>query len=270
MGKIGLFIVLITSVIAAMFSFYSDICKNPVMRDDYSLVFEDNFDGDELDLSKWFHRSPGARRSGFSAPSQVKVKNGNLIIAQEYLTDGEYGEGWYVGAICAKRRFTRGYFECRCICNKTVKDGFWSAFWLQAQHPYEPEISKGGPGGAEIDILEAFVNERGVPQACFNIHVAGKKFSKKAEKGKLDSKSVKKKTMPTCFTEYHTYALEWTDKCYTLYIDGKWTACSTWGDGVSQVPEEIILSLEPSGNAPEDKKLTSEFIVDYVRVYQKK
>ena len=46
----------------------------------YKLVFEDNFEGKELDLNKWQYRGSGARRCGFNAPSQVFLNNGHLIL----------------------------------------------------------------------------------------------------------------------------------------------------------------------------------------------
>ena len=52
--------------------------------ENYALVFEDDFDGDTLDLSKWDYRASGPRRCGFNAPSAVRVENGNLILRQEY------------------------------------------------------------------------------------------------------------------------------------------------------------------------------------------
>ena len=102
--------------------------------ENYALVFEDDFDGDTLDLSKWEYRSSGPRRCGFNSPAQVRVENGHLILRQEY-RDGEYGPGWYAGMIRAKQRFLRGYFEIRCICSEALPGGFWSAFWIQANNP---------------------------------------------------------------------------------------------------------------------------------------
>ena len=123
---------------------------------DYTLVFSDEFDADELDTDVWYTRANGARRSGYNGASQIRQENGNLIITGEYLENGEYGEGWYAGAVALKQKYTKGYFEIRCICNDS-KD-FWSAFWFQGNHSYDPELSKGGIGGAEIDIFEAFGN----------------------------------------------------------------------------------------------------------------
>ena len=233
----------------------------------YKLVFEDDFNGDSLDLTKWNYRALGARRCGYNGKSQVQLKDGNLILSQKYF-DGEYGEGWYGGMILARPRFCRGYFEIRCICNENHRPfDFWSAFWFQADHPYTPEYSRGGPGGAEIDIIEALENMGGVPGIESNIHVAGMKHPVLDDP--TNHPPVYRVNIPDCFKEYHTYALEWTDKVYRFFVDGKMYAETSWGDGVSEVTEDLIVSIEVPAKCDQPHDKESAFIVDYVRVYQK-
>ncbi|MBQ8899023.1 MAG: family 16 glycosylhydrolase [Clostridia bacterium] len=239
----------------------------------YKLVFEDDFNGDSLDTTKWRCRRSGKRRCGYNADSQVSVENGNLVIRQKYF-DGEFGPGWYSGWVGAIPRFIRGYFEVRCICNKNVRSGpdinpFWSAFWVQARHPYEAEFSQGGPGGAEIDVVEALENFGGMPGIESNIHVKGMKTPPLLG-DPTDHPPVVRLNIPDCFTAYHTYALEWTDKVYRFFCDGKMYFETSWGDGVSRVDEEVILSLEHAFSSEGIALDTeSEYIIDYVRVYQK-
>lgn len=266
MQKIIAFFTAIVAFFTSMFSTLRLKLIYPLNKEKYSLVFEDNFNGNELDRSKWDDYGVGTGRSGFISPSQVKVKNGNLIITQEYRTDGQFGEGWYVGGISTKQDFTRGYFECRCKCNKTTYDGYWSAFWLLSENSANPEISKGGVGGAEIDIVEAFVDKFGVPTAFNVIHAAGEKNGVKGPIGQ----TVAKTKMATLFTMYHTFALEWTENEYTFFIDGVRIASSNFYGGVLKLPAKVMLTLENSYHPPKDKNTTSEFKVDYVRVYQKK
>ena len=242
----------------------------------YKLVFEDDFNGDSLDITKWKYGRSGKRRCGYNAESQVSVENGNLIIRQKYF-DGEFGPGWYAGVIRTKQEFIRGYFEIRCICNETRRfntdrlNPFWSAFWLSTmppRTPYKAESSLGGPGGAEIDVIEALENQGGLPGVESNIHVKGMKKPYLIES--TDHPPVFRVNIPDCFTAYHTYALEWTDKVYRFFCDGKMYAETGWGDGVSEVPEHPIISLEHAFSdegIPLDTE--SEFIVDYVRIYQK-
>ncbi|MBR7137161.1 MAG: glycoside hydrolase family 16 protein [Clostridia bacterium] len=242
----------------------------------YTLVFEDNFDGKTLDLEKWQYRGSGARRCGFNAPSQVFLDRGNLILKYQYRTDGEFGEGWYAGMISARQRFTRGYFEIRCICNDPAGSDFWSAFWLQARAPYTAEISRGGIGGAEIDIIEAFRDRDrtptypGSPGVETNIHVTGMKNPPYEFAGHSTQHPYPIRTnIPDCFTEFHVYGCEWTDEVYRFYVDGRLVGETNWGDGVSEVDEELIISLELPGETAAAKERSGEMIVDYVRVYQK-
>ena len=119
----------------------------------YELVFEEEFEGDTLNTDKLHVRGEGTERGGFESASQVSLRDGNLVITGEYLEDGKFGPGWYAAEVILNERYKQGYFECRCICN--ADPAMWSAFWIQASHPYEAAYSQGGVGGAELDIMES-------------------------------------------------------------------------------------------------------------------
>lgn len=235
----------------------------------YSLVFEDEFLGDSLDTDVWEYRGSGSRRGGYNAESQVELKDGNMIITGDYQTDGTYGEGWYTGMVKLRERYCKGYFEIRCKVN--AGSGFWSAFWIQADSPYTASVSKGGVGGAEIDIFESmsYDNALGKDSVCQTIHCAGVD----GETEGFQSERLGDFYGDNIYTEYNTYGLEWTDTEYIFYINGVETRRSSFGNGVSQVPEDVIVSLE----IPDEEKLatldkdnyTTEYVVDYVRIYQK-
>lgn len=235
----------------------------------YSLVFEDEFDGTELDTQAWKYCNSGVRRGGYRAPSQVEVKDGNCVITAEYLEDGEFGAGWYAGDLALREWYKQGYYEIRCKAN----DGgaFWSAFWIMAAHPYEAEYSKGGIGGAELDIFEANcwddpMSRNAVSQT---IHCAGVDGVQEGFQsyllGFFKGNDI--------YNEYNTYGLEWTEDEYIFYVNGVETCRSSFGNGTSQVEEEVRVSLE----VPDAEKLESldketyhsEFVIDYVRIYQK-
>ncbi|MBQ2904367.1 MAG: glycoside hydrolase family 16 protein [Clostridia bacterium] len=235
----------------------------------YSIVFEDEFEGTQLNTDVWEYRGSGPRRGGFNAESQVRVENGNMIMTGDYQTDGTYGEGWYTGMVKLKEQYCRGYFEIRCIVNDGP--GFWSAFWLQADAPYTASVSKGGVGGAEIDIFESmsYDNSIGRDSVCQTIHCAGVDG---VEEG-FQSERLGDFYGNNIYEEYNTYGLEWTEDEYIFYINGVETRRTSFGNGVSEVPEDVIVSLE----IPDEDKLSqldkdnykTEFIVDYVRIYQK-
>ena len=228
----------------------------------YELVFYDEFEGDSLDLDKWYYRGSGADRGGFTAPSQVSLKDGNVVLTGEYLADGEYGAGWYGGEIALHEWYKNGYFEIRCICSEG--DAFWSAFWLQAEHPYEAEYSKGGVGGAELDIFECFDED------CITstIHCAGVD----GEKEGFQSAVLGDFKVPEPYEQYNTYGLEWTDDEYIFYINGVETTRSTFGNGVCEEKLQPIVSLcTPDAEKFEgfENDYQCQFIVDYVKIYQK-
>jgi beta-glucanase (GH16 family) len=199
----------------------------------------------------------------------VKVENGNMVMTGEYLPNGNYGEDWYTGMIKLKERYCKGYFEIRCIVNSDP--GYWSAFWIQADSPYTASVSKGGIGGAEIDIFESMSleNKIGKNSIAQTIHCAGvdgvQEGFQSERLGDFYGKNI--------YEEYNTYGLEWTDDEYIFYINGVETRRSSFGNGVSEVPEDVIVSLE----IPDEEKLAelnkdtykTEFIVDYVRIFQK-
>lgn len=235
----------------------------------YSLVFEDEFDGNELNTKVWEYRGSGPRRGGFNAESQVRVENGNMIMTGDYQTDGMYGEGWYTGMIKLKERYCKGYFEIRCIVNSGA--GYWSAFWLQADSPYTASVSKGGVGGAEIDIFESMswdekIGKDSVTQTVHCAGVDGVQDGFQSERlGSFYGDDI--------YEKYNTYGLEWTDDEYIFYVNGIETRRTSFGNGVSEVLEDVIVSLEiPSEEelAELDKEnYKTEFIVDYVKIYQK-
>ncbi len=233
---------------------------------DYELVFEDEFEGTELDLEKWRYRGTGKQRAGYCTPSQVRVEDGNVVIKYEYLEDGEYGPGWYSGQIAVLEWYTRGYFEARMICNEQrPADDFWSAFWLQGEHPYD-ELSMGGTQSAEIDIVEAFKKD-GVMQMSSTVHCAG--YAEGGIFAGLRSSPTNYVPVEDMSTAYHTYGLEWTEDEYRFFLDGKCVYELAWADGVSQGINEVILTLCVPGMILVDTDVSGEMIVDYVRIYQK-
>lgn len=228
----------------------------------YEMVFYDEFEGDTLNSDDWYYRGVGGERGGYTASSQVSLRDGNVVLTGEYLENGEFGAGWYGAEIALNEWYKNGYFEIRCICSEG--DAFWSAFWLQAEHPYEAEYSQGGIGGAELDIFECFDDN------CITstIHCAGVDGVQEGfQSAILGDFRVNK----PC-EQYNTYGLEWTEDEYIFYINGVETTRSTFGNGVSKAKLLPIVSLcTPDADKLDvlEKDYKCEFIVDYVKIYQK-
>ncbi len=233
----------------------------------YELVFCDEFEGDSLNTDVWEHRAQGSRRGGYNASSQASVEDGVLTLTGEYLENGEYGEGWYADMIRLKEEYVRGYFEIKCVCAEN--EGFWSAFWMQSPNSYNPELSKGGIGGAEIDIFEAMdddaLRKNTVIQTVYCAGIDGDLNSGtqglRVTRAKADN--IREK--------YNTYGLKWTEDEYIFYVNGIESARTSFGNGVSTIPEEVIVSLELSEDFEGiSKDYSTKMLVDYVKIYQVK
>ncbi len=242
----------------------------------FTLVLNDEFDGDRLNERIWSHNSQGQRRGGFWDASQTTLRDGCLVIRTDYRSDGAYGPGYYSDRIDTRGLFeqTYGYFECRCIL--PAAEGLWSAFWLSTK-----SVGKdGNPGanGTEIDVFESPLwyrgkNGRENDLVTSNLHWGGYGFQTKYR-----NVTITKANNP--YEEFNTYGVEWNENEYIFYVNGVETGRSKAG-GVSRVPEYMQLSVEVDGVAGKpfygwsgkitnnkNGELPAEFVVDYVRVYQ--
>ncbi|PWJ58002.1 glycosyl hydrolase family 16 [Dyadobacter jejuensis] len=115
-------------------------------------AFSDEFDGDVLDSSKWFDRSPywknGRPPADFRA-SNVSVKDGNLQIKNEVLDPAEGVYNLTGGAVASKSaEASYGYYEVRM---KASGVSMSSTFWLKT-----PTYKEGCKTyKSELDIVEA-------------------------------------------------------------------------------------------------------------------
>ncbi len=226
----------------------------------YALTFKDDFDGTDLDDSKW-ERCPEWHRQDMDNYWDDRMSDldgkGHLIIGIEQ-EDNKY----ISGAVRSRDRFEQayGYYEIRTTLN-TVP-GYWTAFWLM--NDCVADETEGGRNGTEIDIYESAFYENSKIQ--HTIHWDGYGSAHRSE-GKEVYADVYD-------GEYHTFGLLWTDKEYVFYIDGKetWRSDAAKAQGTCEMPLYIKISAE-TGSWTRTRSVTaklSDFIsVDYVKVYQK-
>ncbi len=221
---------------------------------EYYMLWEDNFEGQFLDTTKWIYRSLGERRDAINIAQNTTVQKGVLAIRVELVNDTIYSS-----MICTNNLFETiyGYFEIKAIL--PYQKGVWPAFWLQSSN-YGTHISRPDLAGAEIDIMEFLPKHP--KKIMHTVHYDGYK-----EHHKSESKSFKDNKFNA--NNWHTYGLEWMPDKYHFYIDGKKTA--TIEKGISQKKQYIILSMEVGKWAGKlnIKKLPAYFIVDYIKVYKK-
>lgn len=249
-----------------------------VDMDKFTETFTEEFSG-ELDKSVWsghyqYGNTTEARKGSYWNQYLARTENGNLVIPVTYLEEGMGGKGagWYSAGIDtdsdASNGFSQkfGYFECRCILPKGTD--IWSAFWLMNDGVYNADGN--GKDGTEIDIFESDCYGDFLENAITsNLHFDGYDDAHQ----KHGATKFLLKNNP--YEEYNTYGLEWNENEYIFYINGIETFRTDFG-GVSQNEEYLILSVEMKGEngIPSERENAkgedTEFIVDYVKVYQYK
>jgi len=254
---------------------------------EWELVWADEFDGTELDRSKWDYRltmmqkehpawtDKGVQLDGNSncVFTLMAAEDGRPVCSQlqtgynfmdqplEKTTFGHDHLQWPIGKL-KENLFTKkyGYFECRCRLQQ--KPGWWSAFWMQS--PVIGASADPADTGVEIDIMECFKPNEIKPH---NVFCGGYG---------LDMQRRSVGGMDVDGSKFHTFGLLWDETGYTFFIDGKEDGRIT--ENVSGHPEFILISTEPNGYRRADHLPTEEayaaigdtFLVDYVRVFNKK
>lgn len=256
--------------------------------DEWELVWSDEFEGDFLNESNWTQHYPMVRRGGYWDKSQTSMRDGSFIISTEYLEDGRSGAGWYSQCVDThnKYEFTYGYVECRCICPPA--SGIWAAFWLLGDGMFTAPTGSAA-NGCEIDLFESGSYGKANPLKRDWVNQAtGYDGYGEQSKGVI----IGRYKGENIYSEYNTYGLEWNEQEIIFYINGVETDRLT-GEWVPQSPMYLLLSVEVAGTdgTPEkglggeeieflkDSKsvldndssaFPADFIVDYVRVYNKK
>ena len=268
---------------------------------EFQLVWHDEFNGTQLDESKWSYRTNfwGRRAHWFATPEDraVEVKDGTVRLKVVKRPDGQFvspqlqtGELiWDIPVNpnsksfwpLPKRRPAKflhryGYYECRFRLQRMP--GWWSAFWMQTEQ--QGTCLDPARAGIEHDIMESF-NPGEIIAHCFHYNGYGpdyKGFKTPRVKDALDPSVVVK----VGSEDFHTIGMLWEKSGYTVFIDGKQHGEKVGCEGdeaVSHIPEFVLLTTEcrnfrenkmtGGADARLEAAVTADdaFVVDYVRVY---
>jgi beta-glucanase (GH16 family) len=251
----------------------------------YSLAFNDEFNGTELNRKKWFTRYiyGSGTSDHLNDEKQLYRDNDNHVVAGGVLNliarYKPWGSPWGVdyesGMIRSDWTARYGYFEARVKMPGGL--GVWPAFWLNS------DVSSSGRLGwpPEIDIFE-FVNN-GVEDKVNMIHGGVVTNSSMSPSQLLYADPAYNSQWgayyaPFNFNEgWHTIGAEWTDDRVTMFIDGKkiFTRSYKWEyeAGVPAGPAHVLLNLAVGGSWAGrhgiDPSFPQTFQIDWVRAYKK-
>ena len=214
------------------------------------LTWHDEFDGNELDLSKWTPDNRNLHKNNelqHYMPDDACVHDGLLTLRSQQRE--HEGQPYTSGLVDSRGKFYQAYgrFEARVKVPKGK--GLWPAFWLL------PEDASWPP---EIDILE-FLGH--IPNVVhMTLHAPGPGGVITQHKDFFG---------PYFPKDFHTFAVEWEPEEMRFLVDGK--VRTTYKEHIPDKPHFIILNTAVGGDwpgAPDDPKVfPAAFDVDYVRVW---
>ena len=231
---------------------------SPTARLDSSwqLVFSDEFNGSELDTTKWITSFPWGRSGAnpdelqYYAEDAFEFANGiHRIRAEKRSMAGyEYTSG--IITSYGKFHLTYGYIEIRAKIPQGK--GLWPAFWLlPVDQDWPPEI----------DVFEILGHET-------NTVYMTNHWSSETEEHVF----VQEVHVGSDFSQgFHTFAVEWGPSEIIWYIDGVERFRSN--QGIPAEPMYLLVNLAVGGEWPGNPDETTPFPayleIDYVRAYQR-
>ena len=250
----------------------------------YQLVWQDEFDGNygyapnengvprtELNPDYWTHEVKSAGWVNHELQNYVnhKTPEGKLVTelrnGKLRITALKENGKVYSGRVYAnvKSGWTYGYIEASIKLPKGK--GTWPAFWMM------PVNFRSWPADGEIDIMEEvgyhpdYVSSS--LHANAHVHSNGTQVTHEMKCAGAEG-------------EFHTYAILWTAKNITTYVDGKvQLSYDNRGLGRDDWPYDdpfyVIFNLAWGGDwggaqGVDESALPATMEVDYIRVFQKK
>lgn len=230
----------------------------------WKLVFDDEFDGDDIDWEKW--KPAWNHTDGY-----YSVKDGILAIKADW--EDKSHKKLLSSSIKTRTTYLYGYFEWRGRFKR--QSGWWSAFWLYGETNSNPFFD-----GFEIDIYEDYYlaamekgkPARGVLDHNLHIYVADVLKSWNYNGPKLPD-----------LDGYYTVGCKWTPFEISYYLDGKLiksqanhspydsVVFDAFNHNCGVTPLEVIVSSQvnrKSGGPASLGTYPDYFYTDYVRVYE--
>lgn len=244
--------------------------------DGWKLVWQDEFDGPEIDFSKWAVEENGHGGGNdelqyyLDRRENVRTANGHLIIQarREKINVAGVLRDFSSARIRTKRRasWLYGRFEIRARLPEG--QGLWSAIWMLP----EDRRYGGWAASGEIDIVETIGHQ---PDRAYGTLHYGGEWPNNKHSGTFHSL-----TDSSIGKAFHVYAVEWEAGEIRWYVDGKlyqtqkqWSSTAAPYPAPFNQPFHLIINLAVGGKWPGAPDATTTFPaqleVDYVRVYQR-
>lgn len=262
---------------SARSQFPSDSIQSLWVMSKWMPVFEDQFNGQVLDASKWvtcywWDASGCTNRSNHELewyqPANDIVKDGYLLLTakQETVSDPNgqpyaYTSGMVTtGSDSAGTKntprfaFTYGFLQVRAWT--PGGKGLWPAIWLlPANQNSKPEIDVMELRGSQPDVI------------YMNFHYLNSDGTEGLNEGQWTSDT-------DLSAGFHTYAVDWEPNAITWYVDGIERRRFSDPTKIPSTPMYLLINLAVGGDWPgspdQQTILPNMLIVDYVQIWQPK
>lgn len=244
----------------------------------YNLLWSDEFDGHKLNDSNWNVelRDPGWTNNELQAyvdtPENVFVEDGYLHLKAIETVDADGNKSYTSGKVNSQNK--RDFMYGKVVIRAKVPEGqgLWPAAWMM---PTDEGKYGQWPKCGEIDIMEVLGNE--TKTAYCTVHYGEPHGSQQGVKT-LDEGSFS--------DDFHEYSIEWTpgkmkwfiDYVQVLEVNDWFTAVEGEDEKPYPAPFDqtffVQMNLAVGGSWPGNPDETTnfdnaEYLIDYVRVYQK-
>lgn len=240
---------------------------------DRTLIFEDNFDGNTLDSTKWGYELGDVRNNEsqtYRAENNVSVENGSLVITAKKEDFGT--KHWTSGSITGQHKFEFTYGRVEAKIKFPDIPGSFPAFWLlgaNMENIYH-EIGDNDVSGeiwpkcGEVDIVEITSTNRDKAKATVWTYTGAYLGGSQMLSGLIS------------VDDWNIYACEWTSEYIAMSVNGTEYARWTFSDysletvQAYHLPFYIILNLAVGsyGGTPAASTIEMKMYVDWVRVYE--
>ena len=233
----------------------------------FTLVWEENFDGDSLDTDIWnFELGDGCDLGicGWGNQELQRYTDSNHSLSDGILTINIEKDNFYTSTRITtkgKKEFQYGKVEARMKLPQG--DGLWPAFWMLGN-----DIDDAGwPDCGEIDIMEYVGRMPGIVH--HSLH------TRSSHGATINTKKV---IVANPEEEFHIYGMEWSSKAIDFYVDGELEY--TYAPGTTNndywpfdKPFYFLLNAAVGGGfggpVTTDEIFPQQFQIDYIKVYQR-
>lgn len=233
----------------------------------FTLVWEENFDGETLDMDIWnFELGDGCDQGicGWGNQELQRYTDSNHSLSDGILTINIEKGNFYTSTRITtkgKKEFQYGKVEARMKLPQG--DGLWPAFWMLGN-----DIDDAGwPDCGEIDIMEYVGRMPGVVH--HSLH------TRSSHGATINTKKV---IVANPEEEFHIYGMEWSSKAIDFYVDGELKY--TYAPGTTNndywpfdKPFYFLLNAAVGGGfggaVTTDEIFPQQFQIDYIKVYQR-